>query len=65
MDKRLQQGLEWLNKEMKKDQKEVENHKTKMIDEIKKFDKNEIFKPKKKVSIIDKLLKILGYGKKR
>jgi len=45
--------------------KEVENHKTKMIDEIKKFDKNEIFKPKKKVSIIDKLLKILGYGKKR
>jgi predicted transcriptional regulator YheO len=64
MDKRLQQGLEWLNKEMKKDQKEVEMQKMKMIEEVKKLDKKEIFKPKKKVSIIDKLLKILGYGKK-
>jgi hypothetical protein len=38
-----------------------------MIEEIKKIDKNKMFetKPKKKVSIIDKLLKILGYGKKR
>jgi len=36
----------------------------KMIEEVKKLDKKEIFKPKKKVSIIDKLLKILGYGKK-
>jgi hypothetical protein len=36
-----------------------------MIDEIKKIDRQEIFKPEKKVSIIDKLLKILGYGKKR
>jgi hypothetical protein len=38
-----------------------------MIDEIKKLDKTELFKPKpkKKISIIDKILKILGYGKKR
>ena len=51
---------------MEKDKKEIENHKKKMIDEIKTFDKSEMFKPKpkKKVSIIDKILKILGYGKK-
>jgi hypothetical protein len=36
-----------------------------MIEEIKKLDKSEMFKPEKKVSIIDKILKILGYGKKR
>jgi hypothetical protein len=38
-----------------------------MIDEIKKLDKTELFKPKpkNKISIIDKILKILGYGKKR
>jgi hypothetical protein len=38
-----------------------------MINEIKKLDKTEMFKPKpkKKISIIEKILKILGYGKKR
>ena len=52
---------------MEKDQKEIQNHKKKMIDEIKTIDKSTLFKPKekKKVSIIDKILKILGYGKKR
>lgn len=66
MDKKLQQGMEWLNKEMKKDNKEIQNHKIQMIEEIKKLDKRKMFeeKPKKKVSIIDKILKILGYGKK-
>jgi hypothetical protein len=52
---------------MKKDEKEMENHKKKMIEEIKKFDKSKMFveKQKNKVSIIDKLLMIFGYGKKR
>jgi cysteine sulfinate desulfinase/cysteine desulfurase-like protein len=67
MDKRLQQAVEILKKEMEKDQREIQNHKKKMIDEIKTIDKSTLFKPKekKKVSIIDKILKILGYGKKR
>ena len=66
MDKKIQQGLDWLDKEMKKDQKEVEIQKKKMIDEIKNLDKNKLFvqEQKNKVSIIDKLLKIFGYGKK-
>jgi hypothetical protein len=65
MDKRLQQASDWLKKEMEKDKKEIEIQKIQMIEEIKKLNKTELFKPKKKVSIIDKILKILGYGKKR
>ena len=67
MDKRLQQAKEWLEKEMERDKTEISNHKNQMINEIKSFDKEEIFKPKvkNKISIIDKILKILGYGKKR
>jgi len=67
MDKRIQQGLDWLNKEMKKDSEEIKTHKKKIIDEIKKVDKDKIFKPipKKKISIIEKILIIFGYGKKR
>ena len=52
---------------MEKDELEIISNKKKLIDEIKSLDKNKMFqlKPKKKVSIIDKILKILGYGKKR
>lgn len=50
---------------MEKDRKEIQIQKNQMIEEIKKLDKKELFKPKEKVSIIDKILKILGYGKKR
>jgi len=58
MDKRIQQGLDWLNKEMKKDSEEVKSHKKKVIDEIKKIDKKKIFEPipKKKISILEKIL---------
>lgn len=67
MDKRIQQGLDWLNKEMKKDSEDVKSHKKKIIDEIKKIDKKKIFEPipKKKISILEKILIIFGYGKKR
>jgi len=46
---------------------EIVSNKKRLIEEIKSLDKNKMFqpKPKKKVSIIDKILKILGYGKKR
>jgi hypothetical protein len=38
-----------------------------MIEEIKKLDKSKMFveKPKEKISIFNKILMILGYGKKR
>jgi hypothetical protein len=46
---------------------QIQNHKEKMIEEIKKLDRKKLFeeKPKNKISIMDKMLKILGYGKKR
>lgn len=51
---------------MTKDQKEILDHKRKMIDEVMSLDKTKIFvpKPKKKVSFWNKMLIILGYGKK-
>lgn len=66
MDKKTKQLSGWLSKEMEKDQLEIQNHKIKMIQEIKNLNKDEIFLPKQKekVSIITKLLLILGYGKK-
>lgn len=41
-------------------------HKNQMINEIKKFDKSKMFvePPKKKTSLLKKILMILGYGKK-
>lgn len=41
-------------------------HKNQTIEDLKKIDKHKIFQPnpKKKISMIDKLLIVLGYGKK-
>lgn len=65
MDKKLQQGLNWLDKEMTKDEKEIQNHKMKMINELKKIDKNELIpKPTPKLTFIKKIAQIFGYGKK-
>jgi hypothetical protein len=51
---------------MEKDQKEIQNHRKKLVHQIKSLDKREMFaiKPKKKMSIWDKILIIFGYGKK-
>ena len=66
MDKRIQQGLSWLSKEMEKDKKEIQDHKKSLAKEIKSLDKSQMFveKPKKKISIWDKILIIFGHGKK-
>ena len=66
MDKKLQQEMSLLKKEMERDQKQIQSHKQKMIEEIKRIDRKKLFeeKPKNKISIMDKILKILGYGKK-
>ena len=51
---------------MEKDLTEIDLHKKKVIEEIKKIDKSILGqpKPKKKISILDKILIIFGYGKK-
>jgi hypothetical protein len=40
--------MEWLSKEIKKDQKLIDINKEKLIEEIKKIDKTKIFTDKKK-----------------
>lgn len=67
MNSRMNQAKDWLQKEIQKDKVEISNHKSQMIEEVKKLDKTKMFqpKPKVKVSIIDKILMVLGYGKKR
>ncbi len=51
---------------MEKDKLELTNHKNQLIEEIKSIDKSKMFlpKPKKKISILNRILIILGYGKK-
>jgi hypothetical protein len=56
--------MQILDKEIQKDKMETENSKRRMIDEIKAWNKEEMF-VEKRVSFWDKLLKVLGYGKKR
>jgi len=65
---RIQQGLNWLNKEIKKDEIEINLHKEKLIKEIKSIDREKMFSippSPPKISFFKKLLIVLGYGKKR
>jgi hypothetical protein len=56
-----QQLLNWLNSERNKDQKEVDFTKSKIIEEIKKIKKDEMFPKPKKISIWKKIrVMILG-----
>lgn len=53
----------WLISEQNKDKIEIENHKKKLIDEIKKLNKEEMFKIneiEKKESFFNKLMKIFN-----
>jgi len=52
--------------EMKKDQKQLEQMKLKQINDIKKIDKSKMFSKdkKNKITFFDKILIILGYGRK-
>jgi hypothetical protein len=53
--------LNWLNSERNKDQKEVDFTKSKIIEEIKKIKKDEMFPKPKKISIWKKIrVMILG-----
>jgi hypothetical protein len=56
------QALEWLEKEKKKDEAAVKAAKTKTINEVKGWHKQEMFKidEKPKISFADKLKKIFG-----
>jgi len=62
MNPKIKQGLDWLDKEIKKDQLDIEKHKNQLIQEIKSLDKNKLFEVKPKKSLSEKIKKIFGYG---
>lgn len=59
---RSQQLLNWLNSEKLKDQRELDNNKKKLIADIKKINKEEIFPKPKKLTLWQKI-KIILLGK--
>ena len=62
----IQRALERLNWEIQKDNLQTEQHKKKLIEEIKSLDKSKMFIPptKKRISLFRKILIAFGYGKK-
>jgi hypothetical protein len=50
---------------MKRDEKQIQIHKERTIKELQQMDKTQMFKPKKKLSFLDKIKIIFGNGKKR
>lgn len=59
---RSQKLLDWLNKEKKKDQIQLDREKEKIISEIKKYSKNDFFPEPKKLTLWQKIRKIIwGY----
>jgi hypothetical protein len=50
---------EWLNKQIQKDNKEIEDKKKKLIDDLKNFNKEEFFKKEKQeLTLFDKIIKL-------
>jgi hypothetical protein len=58
---RSQQLLNWLNKEKKKDQIQLEKEKETLINEIKGLSKEELFPKNKKMTLWQKIKIILGH----
>jgi len=60
---KVQRTHEWLLSEIEKDNKEIDIHKEKMINEIKSLDRSKMFevKPKENKTIFKKILMALGY----
>jgi|LakMenEpi03Aug12_release.lakeMendotaPanAssembly.Ray.scaffolds.fasta_scaffold3973222_2 hypothetical protein len=51
--------IEWLNRQIQKDNKEIDNTKKKLIDDLKNFNKEEFFKKEKKeLTLFEKITKL-------
>lgn len=59
---RSQKLLDWLNKEKKKDEIQIEKDKENLIKEIKKYSKRDFFPEPKKLTLWEKIKRIIwGY----
>lgn len=56
---REEQALGWLKSEMEKDKRELEKEKNKIIKSIKTLKKEELAKPQKKLTLWEKIKKVL------
>jgi hypothetical protein len=55
-----QSNLKWYQSELNKDKKDLDNQKLKLINEIKKFKKEEIVpQPPKKLNLWERIIKVL------
>jgi hypothetical protein len=66
MEKKLstreEQAIDWLKNEIQKDQTELDKEKQRFIESLKDFKKEEIAKPKEKLTLWKKIKKVLtGY----
>lgn len=59
--KHLQKGLEWLNKEVKKDELELLKERENFIQEIKKIKRDDLFPKPEKISIWTRLRRVMGF----
>jgi hypothetical protein len=57
--KNKSEQIKWLMKEVNKDNIELENEKKKFLDEIKKFKKEEMFPKLKKLTLWQRIKKVL------
>ena len=59
MKKKSEQQLEWLEKEIQKDKIELEKNKLALINEIKKYKKEDVIPKKEKISLWTRIKKVL------
>jgi hypothetical protein len=57
--KNKSEQIKWLTKEVNRDNIELENEKKKFLDEIKKFKKEEMFPKPKKLTLWQRIKKVL------
>jgi hypothetical protein len=54
-----EQALDWLRSEIEKDKVQLEKEKLQLINSIKTLDKEELVKPRKKLTLWEKIKKVL------
>jgi predicted nucleic acid-binding Zn-ribbon protein len=59
--KKLQKGLEWLNKEVKKDEVELSKERERFIQEIKNIKRENLFPKPEKLSLWTRLRRVMGF----
>ena len=60
MQTEKEKNLQWLKNEIQRDEKEILKDKDRFIEEIKKLKKENLVKPKPKLTTWKKIMKILG-----